>query len=51
MIESLSAKLAPRSYLEDKKNHQRYYIRKVLCFRNTYGWVLQSTRTAGVKIY
>lgn len=40
-----------RSYLESKKNHQRYYIRKVSCFRNISGWILGRTRTERVKNY
>lgn len=40
---------ATRSYVEGKKDHQGYYIRKALCFRNINGWVIGRIRTGRVK--
>lgn len=47
-IEGLDATLGNGSYLEDKKNHQKNYIREVICFINITGWTPGRKRT-GVK--
>lgn len=48
MTEALDPTLATRSYLEDKKNYQKYYIMKY-CFRNVIGGTLGRTRTGRIK--